>query len=83
MIWCVSGVGEVAAGDRAKCITVFINDVVFEIVMGPFNVRQAFGDEAVLIHSSGNPVPTDEWGITLHPLHHGACYYLVCASLFI
>ncbi|KAH1102011.1 hypothetical protein GYH30_036519 [Glycine max] len=73
----LEGVGEVAAGDRAKCITVFINDVVFEIVMGPFNVRQAFGDEAVLIHSSGNPVPTDEWGITLHPLHHGACYYLV------
>ncbi|KAG4401096.1 hypothetical protein GLYMA_07G203000v4 [Glycine max] len=71
----LQGVGEVA-GDRAKC-TVFINGVEFEVVMGPFNVHQAFGDEAVLIHSSGNPVPTDKRGITLHPLHHGAYYYLV------
>ncbi|CAJ1939200.1 unnamed protein product [Sphenostylis stenocarpa] len=71
----LQGVGGEVAADRAKCI-VFINDVAFEVMMGPFNVRQAFGDEAVLIHSSG-PVPTDEWGTTLHPLQHGACYYLV------
>ncbi|KAL2321101.1 hypothetical protein Fmac_030070 [Flemingia macrophylla] len=64
-----------SAADRAKC-TVFINDLAFEIEVGPFNVRQAFGDEAMLIHSSGHPVPTDEWGVTLHPLQHGAYYYL-------
>ncbi|KOM31583.1 hypothetical protein LR48_Vigan01g113800 [Vigna angularis] len=64
----LQGVGGEVTADREKCI-VFINDVAFEVMMGPFNVRQAFGDEAVLIHSSG-PVPTDDWGITLHPLQH-------------
>ncbi|XP_057764407.1 WUSCHEL-related homeobox 9-like [Salvia miltiorrhiza] len=57
--------------------TVFINDVCFEVGVGPFNVREAFGDDAVLIQSSGQPVLTDEWGVTLHPLHHGAFYYLL------
>ncbi|XP_014506392.1 WUSCHEL-related homeobox 9-like [Vigna radiata var. radiata] len=71
----LQGVGGEVTADREKCI-VFINDVAFEVMMGPFNVRQAFGDEAVLIHSSG-PVPTDDWGITLHPLQHGAYYYLI------
>jgi len=77
MIRFVSGVGgEVTAADRAKCI-VFINNVAFEVMKGPFNVRQAFGNETVLMHSSG-PVLTDEWGNTLQPLQHGAYYYLVC-----
>jgi len=79
MIRFVSGVGGEVTADRGKCI-VFINDVAFEVMKGPFNVRQAFGDEAVLIHSSG-PVPTDDWGTTLHPLQHGAYYYLVCTFL--
>ncbi|KAK7283945.1 hypothetical protein RIF29_13695 [Crotalaria pallida] len=57
--------------------TVFINDVAFEVPVGPFNVREAFGVEAVLVYSSGHPVPTDDWGLTLHSLRHGASYYLV------
>ncbi|XP_068665553.1 WUSCHEL-related homeobox 9-like [Aristolochia californica] len=57
--------------------TVFINDVAFEVGMGPLNVREAFGDDAVLLHASGQPVLTNEWGITLHALQHGASYYLV------
>ncbi|KAL1560294.1 WUSCHEL-related homeobox 9-like [Salvia divinorum] len=57
--------------------TVFINDVCFEVGAGPFNVWEAFGDDAALFHSSGQPVLTDEWGVTLHPLHHGAFYYLL------
>lgn len=64
------------AGGAEKS-TVFINDVAFEVGAGPFNVREAFGDDAVLIHSSGHPVLTNEWGLTLHSLHHGAFYYLV------
>ncbi|KAK4421189.1 WUSCHEL-related homeobox 9 [Sesamum alatum] len=59
--------------------TVFINDVCFEVSVGPFNVKEAFGDDAVLIQSSGQPVLTNEWGVTLHPLQHGAFYYLVRA----
>lgn len=75
----MSGVGE-APADRARC-TVFINDFAFEVAFGPFNVRQAFGDEAMLIQSTGHPVPIDEWGVTLQPLQHGAYYYLVCIFL--
>lgn len=69
----VCGVGQSCVGKS----TVFINGVVFEVGAGPLNVREAFGDEAVLIHSTGQPVLTNEWGLTLHSLQHGASYYLV------
>lgn len=69
-----SGVGPNGAGAKT---TVFINDVAFEVPVGPFNVREAFGEEAVLIHSYGQPVLTNEWGVTLHSLQHGAFYYLI------
>ncbi|KAL3851365.1 hypothetical protein ACJIZ3_013247 [Penstemon smallii] len=59
--------------------TVFINDVCIEVGFGPFNVREAFGDDSVLLQSTGQPVLTNEWGVTLHPLQHGAFYYLVRA----
>ncbi|PPD68714.1 hypothetical protein GOBAR_DD34411 [Gossypium barbadense] len=73
------GVGEPAAvghGDLGRS-TVFINDVAFEVTVGPFNVREAFGDDAILINSSGQPVLTNEWGLTLQSLQHGGFYYLV------
>ncbi|KAH0770508.1 hypothetical protein KY290_014489 [Solanum tuberosum] len=60
--------------------TVFINDVAFEVGIGPFNVREVFGEDAVLIHSSGEPLITNEWGITVQPLQHGAFYYLLRTS---
>ncbi|KAL7129926.1 hypothetical protein ABFS83_13G101000 [Erythranthe nasuta] len=69
----LQGAGETVGPTRS---TVFINDVCFEVGYGPFSVREAFGDDAVLIHSSGHPVLTNEWGVTLHPLQHGAFYYL-------
>lgn len=77
-----AGVGkqEAVGPDGAAKSTVFINDVPFEVVSGPFNVREAFGDEAVLIQSSGHPVLTDDWGVTLQSLQHGAFYYLVRIS---
>lgn len=74
-----AGIGEVC-GVGQSCVaksTVFINGVAFEVGSGPLNVREAFGDEAVLIHSTGQPVLTNEWGLTLHSLQHGASYYLV------
>lgn len=61
--------------------TVFINDVAFEVGVGPFNLREAFGDDFVLIHSSGQPVLTNEWGVTFHSLQRGASYYLVPISM--
>lgn len=70
----MSGAGEPAGAAKS---TVFINDVAFEVAVGPFNVREAFGDDAVLVHASGHPVLTNEWGVTLQSLQHGAFYYLV------
>ncbi|KAM7265429.1 hypothetical protein ACFE04_003112 [Oxalis oulophora] len=71
---------QVASPVEADTITrsmVFINDMVFEVPSGAFNVKDAFGEDAVLIHSSGQPVMTNEWGLTLHPLQHGSFYYLI------
>ncbi|CAA0817844.1 WUSCHEL-related homeobox 8 [Striga hermonthica] len=74
----VQGVeGELGSGMGPTKSTVFINDVCFEVGSGPFNVRESFGDDAVLIHSSGQPVLTNDWGVTLYPLQHGAFYYLL------
>ncbi|KAL4585666.1 hypothetical protein LXL04_010289 [Taraxacum kok-saghyz] len=64
-------------GIRGKVIIVFINDVAFEVVVGPFNVKEAFGGDAVLVDSSGQSVVTNEWGVTTQSLQHGAFYYLV------
>nr|CCP29683.1 HD transcription factor [Ginkgo biloba] len=63
--------------DSNTRVTVFINDVPFEVPMGPVNIRAAFGEDAVLVHSSGQPVLVNEWGITLQGLQHGAMYYLI------
>ncbi|XP_038988102.1 WUSCHEL-related homeobox 9-like isoform X2 [Phoenix dactylifera] len=72
----VQGLGG-AGGGGATRVTVFINEVAFEVAAGPFNVREAFGEAALLLHSSGHLVLTDEQGVTLQPLQHGASYYVV------
>ncbi|KAK2402483.1 WUSCHEL-related homeobox [Trifolium repens] len=71
------GVGEPNHFTAAKC-TVSIDDQIIEVDSGPFNIRQIFGDEAILVDSSGQLVLTDEWGVTLDSLQHGASYFLVC-----
>ncbi|CAL5213270.1 unnamed protein product [Lathyrus oleraceus] len=68
--------------DKPKC-RVIINSTVVEVEVGPFNVRANFGDGAVLFDSSGQRVLTDEWGVTLHSLQHGASYYMVCVFFFL
>ncbi|KAE8732709.1 hypothetical protein F3Y22_tig00001799pilonHSYRG00044 [Hibiscus syriacus] len=75
----IHGVGESATVEPGNLgrSTVFINDVAFEVTVCPFNVREAFGDDAILINSSGQPVLTNEWGLTLQSLQNGGFYYLV------
>ena len=58
-------------------MTVFINEMPIEVVSGLFNVKAAFGNDAVLINSFGQPILTDEFGVTYQPLQNGAIYYLV------
>ncbi|KAL8511564.1 hypothetical protein ACS0TY_018097 [Phlomoides rotata] len=69
--------GPEIGGRPPQNTTVFINDVGYEVATAPFNVREAFGDEAVLIHPSGMPVLTNQSGLTHQPLQHGAFYYLI------
>ncbi|GMI93462.1 hypothetical protein HRI_003015500 [Hibiscus trionum] len=83
---CVDNLGAVDPGSAAAAaaarssLTVFVNDVAFEVAVGPFNVREAFGDDAILINSAGQPVLTNEWGTTLQSLQHGGFYYLLRSS---
>jgi len=72
---CLPGFG---VEDGVEKCTVYTKDTEFKVDVGPFNIRASFGDRAILLDSSGTPVLTDEWGVTLDSLHHGAAYYVVC-----
>ncbi|VVB08107.1 unnamed protein product [Arabis nemorensis] len=72
-----SGDGDVGACVSPGRLTVFINDMPFEVIAGLFNVKDAFGKDAVLINSFGQPILTDEFGVTFQPLQNGAVYYLI------
>ncbi|CAI9756454.1 unnamed protein product [Fraxinus pennsylvanica] len=71
----IQGVGNSVRVPKRSIV--FINDACFEVAVGPFNVRETFGDDAILVHSSGLPILTDDWGVTLQPLQDGGFYYVV------
>ncbi|KGN59353.1 WUSCHEL-related homeobox 11 [Cucumis sativus] len=58
-------------------IIIFINGVPTEVPKGAVDMKAMFGEETVLVHSSGLPVLTNEFGISLHTLQHGESYFLV------
>ncbi|KAJ9547359.1 hypothetical protein OSB04_019902 [Centaurea solstitialis] len=58
-------------------ITVFINGVPTEVESGPFNMKALFGEELMLVHSSGVAVPLNEYGVCTIGLQHGESYFLV------
>ncbi|ESQ41777.1 hypothetical protein EUTSA_v10015651mg [Eutrema salsugineum] len=58
-------------------MTVFINGVPTEIKEGAIDMKAMFGENLVLLHSSGLPLPTDEFGFLMHSLQHGQAYFLV------
>ncbi|XVE90246.1 hypothetical protein DITRI_Ditri20bG0063400 [Diplodiscus trichospermus] len=60
-------------------ITVFINGVPTEVPRGPLDMKALFGEDFVLVHSSGVPVPMNELGFLLQSLHHGESYFWVSA----
>ncbi|KAI4325575.1 hypothetical protein MLD38_030960 [Melastoma candidum] len=62
---------------QSGIITVFINGVATEVPRGPLDVRSVFGEDAILVHSSSLPIPTDEFGRIIHSLEHGESYFLV------
>ncbi|XP_021895379.1 WUSCHEL-related homeobox 11 [Carica papaya] len=58
-------------------ITVFINGVPTEVPRGPLDMKAIFGEGFVLVHSSGVPLPVNEFGFLFHSLQHGENYFLV------
>ncbi|PSS23536.1 WUSCHEL-related homeobox like [Actinidia chinensis var. chinensis] len=62
---------------QSGIMTVFINGVATEVGRGPIDMRGMFGEAVVLVHSSGIPVPVNEYGFSAHSLQHGESYFLV------
>ncbi|XP_068661666.1 WUSCHEL-related homeobox 11-like [Aristolochia californica] len=61
-------------------ITVFINGIPSEVPRGPLDIRAIFGQDVMLVHSSGGPIPLNELGISLQSLEFGENYFLVSRS---
>ncbi|CAL0323380.1 unnamed protein product [Lupinus luteus] len=58
-------------------ITVFINGIATEVPKEPIDIKRVFGEDVMLVHSSGMPLPTNEFGFLMQSLHHGDSYFLV------
>lgn len=58
-------------------ITVFINGVATEVPRGPIDLRSMFGQDVMLVHSTGGLLPVNENGILMQSLQMGESYFLV------
>ncbi|KAF7801423.1 WUSCHEL-related homeobox 11-like [Senna tora] len=58
-------------------ITVFINGVAREVRNGPMHMKSMFGEDVMLLNSSGLPLHTNDFGFLIQGLHHGETYFLV------
>ncbi|CAJ1919092.1 unnamed protein product [Sphenostylis stenocarpa] len=58
-------------------ITVFINGIATELPKGPIDIKTVFGEDVMLVHSSGVPILTNEFGFLMQNLQHGESYFLV------
>ncbi|XP_062209234.1 WUSCHEL-related homeobox 6-like [Phragmites australis] len=61
----------------AATITVFINGVPTEVPMGPIDLRAMFGQDVMLVHSTGALLPVNDYGILTQSLQMGESYFLV------
>ncbi|KAL6657215.1 hypothetical protein ACP70R_004995 [Stipagrostis hirtigluma subsp. patula] len=58
-------------------ITVFINGVATEVPRGPIDLRSMFGQDVMLVHSTGGLLPVNEYGVLMQSLQMGESYFLV------
>ncbi|KAJ8500439.1 hypothetical protein OPV22_010991 [Ensete ventricosum] len=58
-------------------IMVFINGVLSEVPRGAFDLRAMFGRNVMLVHSSGELLPVNEYGFLMQSLQMGESYFLV------
>ncbi|KAL6997844.1 wuschel-related homeobox [Sarracenia purpurea var. burkii] len=56
--------------------TVFINGIPTEVPMGAIDMKAMFGQDVMLVHSSGLPVPFNDYGFSVQTLQHGESYFL-------
>ncbi|XP_042479465.1 WUSCHEL-related homeobox 11-like [Macadamia integrifolia] len=66
---------------QSEFITVFINGIPTEVPRGPLDLKAMFGQDVLLVHSSGVPVPFNEFGISLQSLQPGESYFLVSRTI--
>ncbi|KAM0989858.1 hypothetical protein ACFX2I_008446 [Malus domestica] len=62
---------------QSGLITVFINGIPTEVPNGPLDMKAVFGQDVLLVHSSGLPLPINEFGFLAHSLESGESYFLV------
>ncbi|CAL0322841.1 unnamed protein product [Lupinus luteus] len=68
---------------QSGSITVFINGIVTEVPNGPIDMKTVFGEDVMLVHSSGVPLPTNEFGFLMQSLQLGESYFLVSSFAYI
>uniref|UniRef100_A0A0E0GLT2 Homeobox domain-containing protein n=1 Tax=Oryza nivara TaxID=4536 RepID=A0A0E0GLT2_ORYNI len=61
----------------AATITVFINGVPMEMPRGPIDLRAMFGQDVMLVHSTGALLPVNDYGILMQSLQIGESYFLM------
>ncbi|KAG6532244.1 hypothetical protein ZIOFF_006083 [Zingiber officinale] len=67
--------------NAAGTIPVFIDGVPSEVPRGPIDMKASFGDNVIIVHSSGQILPVDEQGILIQSLQMGYKIYLTGSSL--
>ncbi|KAL9675408.1 hypothetical protein QQ045_003610 [Rhodiola kirilowii] len=75
------GVAVGGGGGEGGFVTVFLNGVPTDVPSGPLDMKAMCGQDFLLVHSSGQPVPINEYGFSAHSLQHGESYFLVAKSI--
>eukprot|EP01018_Ginkgo_biloba_P015096 Gb_29059 [translate_table: standard] len=68
---------SVSAQHGSGTMTVLLDGKRWEVPTGVVDVRRTFGDNTILLDSRGHMVPTNDAGVTFHPLHASESYTLL------
>ncbi|KAF8680774.1 hypothetical protein HU200_045620 [Digitaria exilis] len=66
---------------HGSILTVFINGVATEVPRGPIDLRSMFGQDVVLVHSTGGLLPVNEYGVLMQSLQMGESYFLLAGVI--
>lgn len=79
----LGGIGYGGANNSVTgLITVFINGIATELQGGSIDIKTVFGEDVMLVHSSGVPLSTNEYGFLMQSLQHGESYFLVGTYIY-